>query len=280
MDEWRFVSDSSCDMDPAEWDYAGAGLGIAPLTVTIDGVDYVDQPGTNREEMIEKMGRSRTSCSACPSIESFANEFRKAKNVICVAMTAKLSGTYNCAVQARNLVLEEDPSRRISIVDSHAVAGVHVLLLRELRRLHEAGLSFDEMVLRIQSMRDNMHILFSLASFHNFIQNGRVSRATGAIAAALRIRPVACNSPQGEIAMLEKPRGLDAALERMVRIAGEKKNLAGRGIVINYVDDITPAERLKKMMLAAYPDAAYVDVLPCGCLCSYYADRGGLLLSF
>lgn len=280
MDEWRFVSDSSCDLDPADWDYAGASFGTAPLTVTVDGVNYVDLPETNRDEMIEKMGKSRKSSSACPSIDSFVEEFRKAKNIICVAMTAKLSGTYNCAVRAREIALEEDPSKNIYVLDSHATSGVHVILLRELCRLHRLGLSFDEIVRKITEMRDGMHILFSLANFHNFIQNGRVSRATGAIATALRIRPIAENSPQGELVMLEKPRGLETMLGRMVQLAGEKKDLAGKDVVITYVDTPKDAEHLRDLLFAAFPAIRKIDVMPCRCLCSYYADRGGILLSF
>jgi DegV family protein with EDD domain len=279
MDEWRFVSDSSCDLDPAEWDYA-VPLGIAPMTVTMDGEEYPDVPGADVDGMVAKMAHSQSSCSACPSIESFAEQFRKAKNVICIAMTAKLSGTYNSAMQARSIVLEEDPTRRIYVLDSHSVAGTHVVLLDALRRLHESGLSFDEIVAGLEKKRDESRILFSLASFHNFIQNGRVSRTTGAIATALRIRPIASNSPAGELIMLEKPRGLDNALKRMVQMAGEIKDMAGQFVVINYVDTPADAERLKSMMLAAYPAIRAVHLVKCRILCAYYADRGGLLMSF
>ena len=206
MDEWRFVSDSTYDPDPAEWDYE-VPLGLAPLTITVDGEDFVDLPGTDLDRMIDRMSHCKKSSTSCPSVEAFAEQFRKAKNVICVAMTAQLSGTYNAAVQARELVLEEDPSRNIFILDSHGVAGVHVLLLREARRLHALGTAFADMCEKLTAKRDDTHILFSLASFHNWIVNGRMSRAVGTIASALHIRPIAMNSIEGKVQMLEKPRG-------------------------------------------------------------------------
>ena len=119
MDEWRFVSDSTYDPDPAEWDYE-VPLGLAPLTITVDGEDFVDLPGTDLDRMIDRMSHCKKSSTSCPSVEAFAEQFRKAKNVICVAMTAQLSGTYNAAVQARELVLEEDPSRN-SLAEAKAV---------------------------------------------------------------------------------------------------------------------------------------------------------------
>ncbi len=279
MDEWRFVSDSSYDPDPAEWDYE-VPLGLAPLTVTIDGEDFVDLPGTDLDRMIDRMSHCRTSSTSCPSVESFAEQFRKAKNVICVAMTSQLSGTYNSALRARDIVLEEDPERRICVVDSHGVAGVHVLLLREARRLHAAKVAFSEMCERLNAFRDDTHILFSLATFHNWIVNGRISRAVGTIATALRIRPIATNSPEGKVKMLEKPRGVDNMLRRMCALVGEMKDVSGKGLIVNYVDDIAPAQRLCEMLRKAYPGAAYVEVARLRCLCSYYADRGGILLSF
>jgi len=279
MDEWRFVSDSTYDPDPAEWDYS-VPLGLAPLTVTVDGEDFVDLPGTDLDRMIDRMSRCKKSSTSCPSVESFAEEFCKAKNIICIAMTAQLSGTYNAAMRARELVLEEGRSRNIFILDSHAVAGVHVLLLREARRLHEMGVAFSEMCERLTAVRDDLHILFSLASFHNFIVNGRMSRAVGTIASALHIRPIATNSPEGKVQMLEKPRGIEAMLRRMTALVGEMKDITGRGLIVNYVDEIEPAKRLGEMLKKAYPQAAYVEVARLRCLCSYYADRGGILLSF
>ena len=279
MDEWRFVSDSTYDPDPAEWDYE-VPLGLAPLTITVDGEDFVDLPETDLDRMIDRMSRCKKSSTSCPSVESFAEQFRKAKNVICVAMTAQLSGTYNAAVQARELVLEEDPSRNIFILDSHGVAGVHVLLLREARRLHELGTAFSDMCEKLTAKRDDTHILFSLASFHNWIVNGRMSRAVGTIASALHIRPIAMNSIEGKVQMLEKPRGLDTMLKRMTALVGEIKDVTGGGLVVNYVDTPDVANRLGEMLRAAYPQAAYIEIARLRCLCSYYADRGGILLSF
>jgi|GEM_PF-3425878 len=280
MDEWRFVSDSSCDLLPENWDEPDVPLSIVPLTITVDGDVFVDEPGADVDLLLKRMETSRRSSSACPSVDAYAAEFRKAKNVFCIAMTSQLGGSYNAAVQARRLVLEEDPFRRIAVVDSHAVSGSHLLLLRELLRMVREKIPFETMEEAINRFRDEIHTVFTVATFRTLVQNGRLSRTKGALASALRIRPICANSPIGELVILEKPRGIENAVARMCEIVGELKDITGKGIILNYVDDIRPAEMLRDLLKKAYPQVGYIEMMRTRLLIAHYACSGGVLMSF
>lgn len=280
MEKWRLVADSSCDLDPRDFDGIEPGFATVPLKILVGDTEFVDLPSTDPLRMLEAMRHNRgPSSSSCPAPEAFAEQFRRAKNCIAVTISSGLSGTYNSAIQAMRMVLDEDPDHHIHIVDSRATAGVMVLLLRQLRQLIAQDLSFESIVEQIEHYRNGLRILFSLASFENLIRNGRMTRMTGLLATALSIRPVAINSLQGQIQMLEKPRGEKRAIERMVALMGEIKDLTGKTAIITHVDNLPAAQAMRAAIEKAYA-VSEVVILRSSCLTSYYADDKGLMLSF
>ncbi|MEG2174078.1 MAG: DegV family protein, partial [Oscillospiraceae bacterium] len=207
MQQWRLVADSSCDLAELGGTDDHIGFATVPLTIRVGETDYVDVPSTDSQTMLAHMKEHKgPSSSCCPAPTAFAEEFRRAANTFAVTITSGLSGTYNCAMQAMHMVMEEHPDRHIHVIDSRATAGCMVLILRHLRELIEQGLCFDEIVNRIERYRNESRIIFSLASFDNLVKNGRMSRTSGLLASALNIRAVSINSEAGQIQVLEKPR--------------------------------------------------------------------------
>lgn len=282
MQDWMLVADSSCDLDPAHHKLGNLDYRIAPLKVVVGDREFVDLPATDRNEMLAAMLAFKgASSSACPSPAEFAELFRQAAQTIAVTMTSGLSGTYNCAMQAMHMVHEEQPERKIHVVDSRSTAGSIVLLLRRLRELIERELDFDEVVRQIESYRDGMKILFSLSSFDTLVKNGRMSRAAGLVASALNIRAVAENTAEGTINVLEKPRGEKRAIERMVALMSRYKDMHGCPVVITHCNNPEGARALGERIREAYGTPAQdITVLECRCLTSYYAGDNALLLCF
>lgn len=280
MEKWRLVADSSCDLNPESLADQTAGFSTVPLKIIVGDAEYVDIPSTDVGEMLNRMKAHKgASSSACPSPDAFVQEFSKAINTIVVTITSGLSGTYNCAMQAREMMLEEHPDRNIHVIDSRSTAGSMVLLLRRIKELISQGTDFPEIVRQAEHYRDQMRILFSLASFDNLVKTGRMSRAAGVLASALNIRAVATNTPEGTIEVLEKPRGEKRAIERMVDIMGDIKDMAGKPVVITHCHNPEGAGAMKKAIEAAYAGVEVV-IMETRCLTSFYAGQAGLLLSF
>ena len=278
MDQWRIVADSSCDLRSDC--FSDIGFSSVPLKVRVDNTEYVDDGSSDPAVMLSHMKTYKgASSSSCPSPQEFAQEFRRAKNVIAITMTSGLSGTYNCAIQARQMVKEENPDANIYVVDSRSTAGSMVLLVRRVRELILEGFDFDEIVKQIERYRGEMRIVFSLASFDTLVKNGRMSRAAGLIATVLNIRAVATNTNDGYIKVLEKLRGESQAILRMVKLMGEIKDMTNRPAVITHCQNPDGANILTETIKRFYPSCD-VTVLNTGCLTSYYAGENGLLLCF
>ena len=117
-----------------------------------------------------------------------------------------------------------------------------------------------------------------MESLANLARNGRVKPAVAAVARMLGIRVIGQASEVGELDVLCKTRGEHGALERIVlELKGHGYN--GGKLQISHCDNPAAAERLKHMVQAVF-DGAQVTVTPCGGLCSYYAELGGLLVGY
>lgn len=281
MKEWQLVADGSCDWSEEMVDFGEIGFSVIPFRVTVGEQEFCDDSSGCPAELLRATKAYKGSAhSACPSPEAFAEAFRKGRNVIAITISGALSGSYNSALLAQKLVLEEDPSRQIHVIDSKIAGGSMNLQLWAIAADIRAGLPFDEIASRAEKRREEGRILFSLAAFDNLVKNGRMSRMAGLLAGALGIRAIATNSPEGKIEVLEKPRGEKKAIERLVALMGQYRTLTPtHRVVINQCQNPKGAEALAAAITAAY-GITDITILECRCLNAFYADEHGLLLSF
>ena len=114
---WNIVCDSSGDMLPAELIPGKISLKVAPLTLLVGEKEYVDDENLNVPEFLAAMAAEKgPSGTACPSPDAFAQAFSSADCSLCFAISGNLSGTYNAACLARDMVLEEHPEKKIHVV--------------------------------------------------------------------------------------------------------------------------------------------------------------------
>ena len=122
--KWMIVSDSSCEIRTLEGTVPGVQFAIVPFKIIIDGREYVDLPALDVPDMIRAMTDYKgVSTSACPSPEEWAAYYRKADNVIALTISSNLSGSYNSAMAARDMVLEENPEKKIFVLDTLSDSG-------------------------------------------------------------------------------------------------------------------------------------------------------------
>ena len=173
---------------------------------------------------------------------------------------------------------QENPGKRVFVLDSLSTGPEQRLLAEHLRDLLAEGREFDEVCEEMLRYHKHTHLLFSLESLANLARNGRVKPAVAAVARMLGIRVIGQASEAGELDVLCKTRGEHGALERIVLELKEHGYTNGR-LHISHCGNPAAAERLKHMVKAVF-DGAKVDISECGGLCSYYAELGGLLVGY
>ncbi len=269
----RFIADSSSDIFQME----GVDFVSVPLTISTDGKDYIDDEKLNVGEMTKELSEYKgKSCTACPSIESWLNAFEGADVIYVGTLTSTLSGTYNSALVAKEMYEQNHPDAKIHVFDTLSAGPELRLLMEKLVELDKAGRTFEEVVSLGDAYLEQTRLFFALKSLHNLVQNGRVSKVVAAAAGAFGISVFGTASEEGTLEPSAKCRGekkVIAAFLDEIRKSGFQKGK----IRISHVENVTLAEKLMELLKEQYPESD-IRVYEARGLCSYYAERGGILI--
>lgn len=275
MQNYKIVADSSCDFT----ELAGANFEAAPLKIITAEKEYTDDAALNVEEMVNALlayqGKSSTSC---PNVGDWLEAFGDAEQVFCVTITGTLSGSYNSAVQAKKHYEELYPGRRVYVLNSLSAGAEIGLLLHKMKELIHAGREFDEVCAEIEAYSQKTGLLFVLESMKNLANNGRVSPLVAKMAGFLGIRVIGKASDRGDLEQLHKARGEKKMLETTVETLQELGLKSGKVFIAHCLNPQV-AEALAKLLKERLPQVE-ITIYPCGGLCSFYAEKGGLMIGF
>ena len=278
--KWNIICDSSCDALTLDHLAPDTQFSVAPLKIIVGDKEFIDDESLILPEMLKAMaGFKGASSTACPSPFDWTSQFDKADYSIAICISAQLSGTYNSALTARDLALEKDSGKRIYILNSKATSGTMILLAKKANSLIASGKTFDEVINELEQYNNTMQLTFCLVNYNNLIKTGRMSAFAGAVASILGIRAVAKKSPLGEIQVISKQRGDSATYKFIVNQMGELKDLKNCSVIISHCQNAQGAHKIKNL-LKELKGCVDVQIIETRGLCSYYADVGGIIVSY
>ena len=276
---WHLVSDSASDLHTLEGCRDQMDFSSIPFTIRIGGTEYIDNEEIRIPEMIEaNETHSEIAQTACPSPEAWLEKFSAPGPVIAFTISSALSGSYNSACTAKAMLQEEEPDKQIAVIDSKATGPEQAMLVWKARDLILEGKPFPEIERELNETADRIHTSFALASYHNLIKNGRVSRLKGFIAGHLGFWGIGIGDENGEIAIRGKARGRKSMI-RFLTEELQKVGLAGSRILISHCMNEKDALALKEALLQAFPGVS-VLIQPTRGLDSFYAERNGLIIGY
>ena len=271
----RIVVDSAASLYALD----GVDFACVPLKVITDDAEYIDDGTMDAVGMAQALRtyKGKTSTS-CPNVGDWLAAYEGADEVYAITITGTLSGSCNAAQLVAEDYMQENPGKRVFVLDSLSTGPEQQLLAEHIRDLLAQGKDFDTVCEEMLRYKQTTHLLFSLESLANLARNGRVKPAVAAVARMLGIRVIGEASAAGELDVLCKTRGEHGALERIVLELKDHGYAWGK-VHISHCGNPAAAERLKHMIEAVF-EGAQVDVGACGGLCSYYAELGGLLVGY
>ena len=276
--KYMIVTDSSCDLTGLDTGTDAIGFDTVPFVMNLDGQDYVDDLSLNIPQMVDAMESASSSHSACPSPSAWQAAFEKADRIVAMTISGRLSGSYNSALVGKAMALEEHPEKQIEVIDSLATGPKLVLLVQSALRQLQTSASLESVCASCRNLASSARTIFTLSSFHNLVQNGRVSKIAGFIAGKLGIRVIGVGSSEGEIQMKDLMRGETRTLKKIVKDM-EENGYTGSDMAISHCLNESMAETLKKMIQERWQNAKIL-ILPTRGLDSYYAERSGLIISY
>lgn len=276
---WKIVTDSGCDLRSLESQSKELQFERVPLTLQIGTEIFRDDDGLDIDRMMATMYQSsKAATSSCPSPDAFLQAYKGVDNVIAVTITGTLSGSHNSARLAKNDLLEDYPNANIHVIDSLSASGEVDLIVLELERLINLGLSFEEVVERITAYQEKTRLIFVLAKVDNLVKNGRLNKLVGKVVGLLNIRMVGQASQEGTLELLQKARGQKKAVSALVEEI-QKAGYKGGKVYIAHANNPKICEQISEKIKAIYPDAVIQTGITSG-LCSFYAEDEGILMGY
>jgi DegV family protein with EDD domain len=250
-----------------------------PFVIRAAEAEFIDTELLDVSEMIDTLSKiPEAGRTSCPSPQAWLEKYTAAEgNIIAVTISSNLSGSYNSACLARDMLLEKQPGRKVAVIDSLSAGPELTMIVRRLYELLDSPMSFEEIVDELNAFADRTQTVFALTSFDNLVKNGRVSRLAGFVAGKLGMCGIGIAN-DGRIDVRAKVRGTQRALK--VVIDNLKENaFAGGSVLIAHCLNEELALKLKAMILEIW-NSAVVDIMPTRGLCSFYAEKGGMIIAY
>ena len=183
--------DSAAGISRQEAEQLGAHY--VPMTYTVDKQQFVEHYiGENGqfEPYIERQDvEHRTSqASAAAFMTAFERQLAKGRQVLCITISSRLSGTYANAVMAAKEVNADE----IKVLDSRNCAGGIYFLILRAQKLIEEGLSLNEIVDRLIVERRRIRNVFTVNDMTNLRKSGRLGVVRLSVSTILNLRPILC----------------------------------------------------------------------------------------
>ncbi len=276
---YRIIGDSCTDLP--EKLKKDEHFRLVPLTLLVDGEEIVDDETFNQKSFLEKVKASpKEPQSACPSPDDFMKEFDFDGDIYIITLSSNLSGSYNSAELAKRLYLEDNPGKNIEVFDSRSASVGQTLIAMKIRELAEEGNTFQTIVTKVNEFRRGMKTKFVLETLETFIKSGRISGIQAILASTLNIKPVMAATKEGTVEKLDQARGINKALNRMVKIIEKDVIKPGERILgISHCNNYERALFVKEEILKRVPFKEHFIVDTAG-VSSTYANEGGIIVAY
>lgn len=250
---FKIITDSTADL-PKEY-LQKHDITCINLSYIVDDVTYGHDRELPCKEFYDLMrqGKMPTTSQVNPeeAKEHFVKALEKDKEILCLAFSSGLSGTYNSMRIAAQELMEDNPDCKIIVVDTLCASLGEGLLVHKAVTLREQGKNIDEVADWVQEYRGNLVHMFTVDDLFNLYRGGRVSKATAIVGTVAGIKPVLHVDDEGRLTAVGKVRGRKKSLHALVDHMAEKMGRFATEndiIFISHGDDLAAAELVRDLI--------------------------------
>lgn len=276
--EYKIVADSSCDLN--EELESKMDVSLVPFRIDIDEASFIDDENIDMKNLVSTMKASPNPIkSSCPSPGDFKERYLDADSVFVVTISKELSGTYNSAILARDMMLEEMKEKFIHVFNSRSASVGETLTAMKIKECIEKKMTNEQIVEKVEQYIDDMKTFFISDDLSNLIKNGRISKTQGLIANVLNIKPIMKATDDGNIEAVEKIRGSKKAVKRLAELIAESGvKFEERILAISHANALQKALDLKEDLAGLkFKDVVIVETKG---LSTVYVNDGGIIVSY
>ncbi|HER2612727.1 TPA: DegV family protein [Streptococcus pyogenes] len=274
---FTIMTDSTADLNQT-W-AEDHDIVLIGLTILCDGEVY-ETVGPNRissDYLLKKMKAGSHPQTSQINVGEFEKVFREhAKNnkaLLYLAFSSVLSGTYQSALMARDLVREDYPDAVIEIVDTLAAAGGEGYLTILAAEARDSGKNLLETKDIVEAVIPRLRTYFLVDDLFHLMRGGRLSKGSAFLGSLASIKPLLWIDEEGKLVPIAKIRGRQKAIKEMV--AQVEKDIADSTVIVSYTSDQGSAEKLREELLA-HENISDVLMMPLGPVISVHVGPNTL----
>ena len=250
MKKIKIISDSACDLSFN--DREELGVEVISFQVSIDGENYkreLDQTTDSFYNTLIENTKLRPK-TACPLMGDYLEAFEKYGNeydIICVCLTSKFSASYTTALMAKEMCEENIKDVKISVIDSEQISLSQGLLIKEIKKMIDSGMQYEEVVSKTEELKKTGRVLFTIGTMEYLNRGGRIGKLALLLASKVMVRPIIVFK-DGDIGSdgfsLGRKKSLIKLIDRIKSyFKKEEHNIEDYELAVGYGSDIEEGHR-------------------------------------
>ncbi len=235
MNKYEIVVDTACDL-PVNFLNTN-NITYVPFSVSFDeNTYYKEHIDITTEQFLKKLNDEQLFAkTSLPSIgdyqDAFEEKLKNGKDILCICISSKLSGSYQSACTAADILSETYPERTIKILDSmHACASEGLLVRKALENLSNS-MTLESNFNFLESIKSKIHILFTVNDLSYLQKGGRLNATSAFVGNVLDIKPI-LTLDNGIIAPVNKVRKLKKTVQYLVNHVLKVREQSDNGIEV------------------------------------------------
>lgn len=260
MEKIKILTDSCLDI-PEEL-IKKNNIEVVPVLINFGDESYIDREEINLQQMQEKIEKDKilpTTAQITPV--RFAKYFKESLDegykVLAILMSSNMSGTYNSACIAKDMLESDD----IVIVDTKVITSAQGFFVLKACELRDKGLKVEEIKEELLKLIPKMNASLCFESLENLVRGGRISKTAGAIGTALGLR-VIIGFEDGMMTAKDKIRGNKKALKKIISDYESSNPDKNEPVILIEIESPEMKDSLKKYL--EENNLRYIETTP-GC---------------
>lgn len=259
--------DTDSDMTPELCKKYGAHLIIMPYTINDKEVrPYEDFEVFNGKEFYDILRKGvLPSTSALPPqayIDAFEPEFKKGNDILYVHFSSAMSGTFNSMRLALEELKEKYPERQVFTVDTKSITAGSYGVVIEVCEMYKAGKSIEEIQKWAETEVEKFPIYFYADNLKFFAKSGRVSGFKAFMGGLVGIKPIIHVSSEGKMVSIDKGRGRQAALKKIVDyVVKLQDDIESHRVIIGHTDAMELAKEMEGMLQEQFDNKLNIEIV-------------------
>ena len=258
-----FILSCCTTTDVTEEFLSNKKISYAPFHYFLNEVEYVDDFGKtiSIQDFYKRMANGEFARTSQINVQEFYDYFKKflkeGKDILHITLSSGLSGTYNSACIAKDMLLEKYPDRKILIIDSLGASSGYGLYVGMVADKKNEGASIEEVYEYATEIRSHIRHWFFTTDLKYFVRGGRISKAAGFVGNLIKLCPLLAVDENGKLVVKEKIISKKKVIKAIVDIMileAENGSDYNKNCYISHSACIEDAEEVKKLIEFNFPN--------------------------